>query len=62
MLKRFIESRPATLTVLITFLSVDALFVAKLFEPEAVSLFNWPRLILLVVISAAVVSILRHME
>jgi len=62
MLKRFIESRPATFTVLITFLSVGVLFVAKLFEPEAVPLFNWPRLILLAVISAAVFSILRHME
>jgi len=62
MLKRFIESRPATFTVLITFLSVGFLFVTKLAEPEVVPLFNWSRLILLAVISTAVVSILRHME
>ncbi|TQV85408.1 CPBP family intramembrane glutamic endopeptidase [Aliikangiella coralliicola] len=59
-LKQYMEECPATLTITMTFLSVALLFLAKIFEPDPVPLFNLPRLFLLAGISAAVFKILKH--
>ena len=59
MLKRYIDIHPAMLTVILTFLSVGLLFIAKAFEPTPEPLFNWPRVFLLMCICYAVVRVLK---
>lgn len=61
-LKHYIKHQPALLTIILTFISVGLLFVAKLFEVEPAPLFKWPRLILLALISFSVIKILNYLN
>ena len=48
------------MTLVITFLSVGLLFLTKMLDPEPGVLFEWPRLFVLVAISAAIFKLLTH--
>ncbi|WP_161936903.1 CPBP family intramembrane glutamic endopeptidase [Pseudoalteromonas sp. H105] len=58
-LKHAADVCPLTLTVVLTFLSVGLLFIAKIFEQSPEPLFQWPRLILLIGISYFVFRVLK---
>ncbi|WP_192508235.1 CPBP family intramembrane glutamic endopeptidase [Pseudoalteromonas aurantia] len=59
-LKKYMHIYPAMVTIIMTCLFVGALFVVKVFEPTPAPLFNWPRLILITVSSAAILSMLKQ--